>query len=766
MSDTNSRYRYPADRSEASRPDVLTGVLERVTYHDDASGYTVARLAVEGARDLATIVGSFSNPVVGEQLVCEGRWVSHREFGRQFTVERYDTAKPSTLFAIEKYLGSGLIKGVGPVMAKRIVEAFGLETLDVIESQPEKLITVVGIGAKRVAMIRKAWWEQREIRRVMLFLQSHGVSATYAVKIYKAYGDASIQVVEENPYRLAQDIWGIGFKTADKIAQQIGIAVDSPARLEAGLLYTLSEATEFGHIYLPEPKLIKSASDILTVEPSTLPPVLDLMIREARILAELLPAEQAAGSPVRAIYHPALYYTEVGLAAQLRRRLRLQDPKPASREKIDAWIDAQERAGGLTLSPEQRDAVAGALENRILVLTGGPGTGKTTVTNLIAKAFEARKWRILLASPTGRAARRLSEVTGREASTIHRLLKFDPTTRKFQHDETNPLPCDVLIADEVSMLDEVLAHSLLKAIPEEARIVFVGDCDQLPSVGAGAVLGDIIASGVVPSVRLTQVFRQAQESLIVTNAHRIRQGVFPTLVKPTPEARRTSNCLWIEVETSEEAATQAVKLVRKTLPALGFGPDDIQALSPMHRGSAGVGFLNDLLQEAVNPGDPAGERPELTRGSRRFRPGDRVIQLVNDYEKNVFNGDTGVIVSIRFEDRLLDVRFPEAVVEYDFADCDQLQLAYALSIHKSQGSEYRAVVLVLCSSQYMMLQRNLLYTGITRARDLCLLVADKPAVSRAVRNDKTTRRYTRLTERLRASDPSDDRHDTPGEIPG
>ncbi len=742
-----------------ARPmDVVTGVLERVTYHNEENGYTVARLAVEGARDLVTVVGNFSNPIVGEMLVCEGSWTAHREFGRQLTVQSYSTSKPATAFAIEKYLGSGLIKGVGPVMAKRMVDLFGLDTLDLIEREPRKLLRVDGIGEKRVAMIQKAWNEQREIRNVMLFLQEKGVSATFAVKIYKTYGDKSIATVEQNPYRLAQDIRGIGFKTADKIAQQLGVAIDSEQRLEAGLLYTLSEATDFGHLYLPEPKLLTSAAEILQVETEKIAPALEEMAAAQTVLAEDLPGLEMAGRPLRAFYHPALYYTEVGLAGQLRRRLELPLEKTLSREKILAWIAKQETAQGITLSDEQKEAVALALENRVFILTGGPGTGKTLTTNTIAKAFDAQKKRILLVSPTGRAAKRLSEVTGREAQTIHRLLKFDPATHAFQFNETNPLACDVLIADEVSMLDAVLANNLLKAVPETAQIVFVGDSDQLPSVGAGHVLGDMLDSGVIPSTRLSQVFRQAQESLIVTNAHRIRKGEFPTLVPP--KERSGQNCLWIDVDegateelkSSEIGAMQIVKLARKTLPALGYAKDDIQVLTAMRRGGLGVDYLNELLQEALNPADPTGRKVEFSRGSRRFRVGDRVIQLVNDYDKNVFNGDVGVITDIKTDDQLLLVRYPEMTVEYDFADYDELQLAFACSIHKSQGSEYPAVILVIHSSQYMMLQRNLLYTGLTRARSLCLLVADKRAIGSAVRNNKTTKRYTRLAERLREKD--------------
>ncbi|HZP81513.1 MAG TPA: helix-hairpin-helix domain-containing protein, partial [Chthonomonadaceae bacterium] len=448
--ETYSPQSEPSAAAPVRQPlETLTGVLERLTFHNEENGYTVARVAVEGARDLVTVVGNFSNPIVGESLFCEGRWVSHREFGRQFQVERYSTTQPATAFAIKKYLGSGLIKGIGPVMAERMVDLFGTDTLDIIEKEPRKLLRVQGIGEKRVEMIQKAWDEQREIRNVMLFLQGHGVSATFAVKIYKTYGDKSIATVEENPYRLAQDIRGIGFKTADKIAQQLGFAVDSERRLEAGLLYTLSEATDFGHLYLPEPKLLQSAAEILGVEPAQLAPVLETMAAAQAVIAEEIPGIEMAGRPMRAFYHPALYYTEIGLAAQLRRRLLLPPSKPLSREKIAAWLEKQEQAQGVTLSQEQREAVALALESRILVLTGGPGTGKTTVTNLIARAFDAQKKRLLLVSPTGRAAKRLSEVTGREAQTIHRLLKFDPATHSFQFNDTNPLPCDVLIADEV-----------------------------------------------------------------------------------------------------------------------------------------------------------------------------------------------------------------------------------------------------------------------------------------------------------------------------
>jgi exodeoxyribonuclease V alpha subunit len=671
----------------------IEGVIERVTFHAEDSGYTVARLAVEGERDLVTIVGSMGDPTPGESVRVFGRWTSHREYGRQFQVERYDTIRPATAAAIEKYLGSGLIKGVGPVMAKRIVAMFGLETLDVIEQSPRKLLRVEGIGEKRVEMIKRAWAEQKAIREVMLFLQGHGVSATYAVKIYKTYGDDSIKVVETDPYRLAKDIWGIGFKTADKIAQNMGFAPDSEPRLRAGLLYTLSEATDYGHLYLPEPVLIEKAAEILGVEADRLPPLLAQMAGTEEVIVEEVIGSLGRGvvgngvpqSPndlttqlPSAVYHPALYHTEIGLANRLRRLAKTPAPERAAEDKVSAWLDYQAGAIGIELSEEQKQAVYMALTSRFLVLTGGPGCGKTTVTNLICKAFEARRKRILLASPTGRAAKRLSEVTGRPAQTVHRLLKFDPASHGFQHNEQNPLECDVLIADEVSMLDAVMAHNLLKAVPEDAQVVFVGDADQLPSVGAGNVLGDLIASGAVPVCRLTHVFRQAAQSLIVTNAHRVNHGEWPLLI--SPKEREGKDCLFVEVEDGKAAADMVVTLATRSLPRLGFSPADIQVLSPMHRGESGVGHLNERLQQAWNP--PHERKPEFARGSRRFRLGDRVIQLVNDYDRQVFNGDIGTITAIDHINQSLTVAFPEAEVVYDFADYDELQLAFALSIHK------------------------------------------------------------------------------------
>lgn len=730
-------------RPVVSTLEELEGVIERVTFHAEDTGYTVARLSVEGERDLFTVVGAMGNPVPGESVRLYGRWTSHREYGRQFQVERYDTVRPATAAAIEKYLGSGLIKGIGPVRARKIVEKFGLQTLDILDTAPRKLLHVEGLGEKRVEQIKRAWAEQKSIREVMLFLQGHGVSATYAVKIFKQYGDAAIRTVETDPYRLAKDIWGIGFKTADKIARQIGFAHDSEPRLRAGLLYTLSEATDYGHLYLPEPVLLKQAAEILGVEAERLASLLLAMEKAGEIMIEHTQAQPPAPPPV---YHPALYHTEIGLANRLRRLAQTPATERVSEEKLETWLAYQTRAQKIELSEEQKRAVAMALTSRILVLTGGPGTGKTTVTNLICRALEARRKRIVLASPTGRAAKRLAEVTGRPAQTIHRLLKFDPATRGFQYHEQNPLPCDVLIADEVSMLDATLALNLLKAAPEEAQVILVGDSDQLPSVGAGNVLGDLIASRAVPVCRLTQVFRQAAQSLIITNAHRINRGEFPLLATPKEWADR--DCLFVEAEDSKAAAQRVVTLATRSLPRMGFSPADIQTLSPMHRGEAGVGHLNERLQDALNP--PRPHAPEFVRGSRRFRVGDRVLQLVNNYDKQVFNGDVGTITKIDPVEQTLTVQFPEAAVEYDFADYDELQLAYAMSIHKSQGSEYPAVILVVSSSHYTMLQRNLLYTALTRARKLCVIVGEKRAIGRAVQNNRATKRFTLLAERLKA----------------
>jgi ATP-dependent exoDNAse (exonuclease V) alpha subunit len=1155
------------ETAEDAPLDQLEGTIERITFHNEENGYTVARLLPEGGRDVITILGSFSNPVVGESLVCHGTWTRHAQWGRQMQVARYEVVRPATAFAIEKYLGSGMVKGIGPVMAKRIVEKFGEEALDVIEEHPKKLLEIYGIGKKKLDQIERAWHDQREIRTIMLFLQSHGVSPAYAVKIYKTYGDKSIHVVEQNPYQLAQDIYGIGFKTADKIAHEMGITENDPRRIEAGVVYVLNESVESGgNAYLTADELDTKAREILAVE--SVSSAVDTLAAGGRLIIE--PATFMGETEV-AIYPPSLHKTECGLADRLKRLLAQPMKQPPNPAKFDAWLSTLLEKHGFPLSEEQRDAVKVALLSRFMVLTGGPGTGKcvrgdtlvlgksgvrpildhwchandgdtampdsfrphtveviakdcvtptshayyggqretvrvtthlglelegtpnhrvwamtsdgpgwlrldeivpgtpiavrrgddvwgdnelsqdlaylfgvisgdggqsrsdtvtitnndlsllercrdifathfgtrgcivptrntfdlrlygigrrerlselglhlcrsegkvvpssvlcatracviqylaglfdtdgnihkrangqvtaeitlksrelirqlqvlllnlgmvscvsrrtityryrdrlpekrdywrlsmmgrdvdlfmkavptrkaipvqdricntnrdtvplpgqfirhlfthsgrrsrrewwawkreikgersatrerllhmletyapdiecrqsaalqeacrecyywdrvvttapataqvydlsvpgeesfvangfvnhnTTSTKAIVTAFEALNKVVLIASPTGRAAKRASEVTGREAKTVHRLLEFDPEQRGFKRGPDSPLECDVLIVDECSMLDMVLSYSLLKAVPNEAQVVFVGDVDQLPSVGPGNVLRDLIDSGVVPVARLSQVFRQAAQSLIITNAHAINQGKFPSL----PPASEGRDCAFVKAEEPEEVAEKIVAVVARSLPKRGYLPGDIQVLTPMQRGSAGAAHLNTRLQETLNP--PLPEKAEVARGSRLFRVGDRVMQMVNNYDKGVYNGDIGVVASVSHEESVLGVQFTDAQgttdVSYEFSDMDELTLAFATSIHKAQGSEYPVVVLAIHTQHYMLLQRNLLYTALTRAKKFAVLVGSQRAIAMAVKKQSDTKRHTRLKERLQGT---------------
>ena len=730
--------------AEGRALDTLEGVIERITFHNADNGYTVARLLPPNARDVITILGNFSNPVVGESLVCHGTWSHHAQWGRQMQVARYDVVRPATAFAIEKYLGSGMIKGIGPVMAKRIVDKFGEDALDVIEEKPRKLLDIAGIGQKKLDRIQQAWQDQREVRNIMLFLQSHGVSPAYAVKIYKTYGSKAIAVVEKNPYQLAADIYGIGFKSADKIARAIGIAEDDPRRIQAGVVYVLNEAVETGgNAYLTEDELTKKAHEILEVE--DIASAIDELAFTGRLVLEPL---EFMGRTETAIYTPSLHTTERSLAERLL-RLISTPLAPADPKKLDQWLTALVEKQDRPLSEEQHSAVLTALTSRFMILTGGPGVGKTHTTNTIVAAFEDLKKNVLLASPTGRAAKRLAEVTGRDARTVHRLLEFEPEQRGFKHNAENPLECDVLIVDECSMLDMVLSYSLLKAVPDGAQVVFVGDVDQLPSVGPGNVLRDLINSGCVPVARLTEVFRQAAESLIITNAHAINAGRFPQL--PPPSAMR--DCAWLDADEAEEVADKVIAVVAKSLPKRGYLPSDIQVLTPMQRGSAGAAFLNQRLQEVLNPAMEG--KPEVQRGSRLFRVGDRVMQMTNNYDKGVYNGDIGSVGDINHEDDTLTVHFTDAQgsteVVYDFADIDELNLANAVSIHKSQGSEYPVVVLALHTQHYMLLQRNLLYTALTRARKFAVLIGPQRAIAMAVKKQSDIHRHTRLKERLQGT---------------
>lgn len=719
--------------TSADRYSTLEGVLERVVFFNEENGFTVARLQVAKRRDLVAIVGVLPSPMPGETLRLKGEWVVDNKFGEQFRVQSCLSVLPATLTGIEKYLGSGLVKGIGPIMAKRIVARFGLETLDIIEDSTEKLQEVDGIGLIRVERIAKAWQEQREIREVMIFLQGQGVSSTYAVKIYKAYGDKSISVVKENPYRLALDISGIGFKTADKIAQNMGIDSTSPMRAEAGIIHVLSELVDEGHVYYPYEELKGKAADLLKVERDILDTALATLAEQRRVVIEDHPE-------FRAVYLTPLHVAEVNVAIRLK--TLLNSPKQLPQIDIEKAIEWVQRVNQIELAEMQKEALRKAVTGKVVVITGGPGTGKTTLVNSFIKILEKKGQRIALASPTGRAAKRLSEVTGREAKTIHRLLEFSPSEGGFKRNEENPLDADLVIIDEVSMVDILLMNHLLKAIPTMATLLLVGDVDQLPSVGPGNVLKDIIASERVETIKLTEIFRQAQESLIVVNAHRINRGEFLQL-KASPGQQ--SDLYFINREEPEKVIAVIKELCQRRLPqAFHLDPlEDIQVMTPMHKGTIGVANLNAELQSLLNPNGKA-----VARGGRLFRVNDKVMQIKNNYEKEAFNGDIGQIVGINLEEQKLMVKFEDRVIDYDWSELDELVLAYAISIHKSQGSEYPAVVIPLLTQHYIMLQRNLLYTAVTRAKRLVVLVGSKRAITIAIKNNKVQFRYTNLGSRL------------------
>ncbi len=711
----------------------LEGVLERIVFFNEENSFTVARLQVPGRHDLVTIVGALSLPTPGETLRLRGQWVVDTKFGEQFRVESCLSVLPATIVGIKKYLGSGLVKGIGPIMARRIVDRFGLETFDIIEDSPERLQEADGIGPIRTERITRAWQEQKEIREVMVFLQGHEVSPAYAVKIFRAYGDKAISVVKENPYRLALDISGIGFKTADKIARSMGIDPNSQIRAEAGIIHVLSELVDEGHVYYPYEDLKKTASVLLEVDQAILDTALATLVKEDRILIEELPE-------AKAVYLVPLYVAEANVARRLK--TLLESPKQLLQIDVEKAIEWVQGINHITLAETQKQALRKAIGGKVLVITGGPGTGKTTLVNSLVRILERKSQRIVLASPTGRAAKRLSEVTGREAKTIHRLLEYSPSEGGFKRNEDNPLDADLVVIDEASMVDILLMNNLLKAIPLTATLLLVGDVDQLPSVGPGNVLKDIIASGCVDTAILKEIFRQAQESLIIVNAHRVNRGEFPELKL---QQGRRSDFYYIERNTPEEVLGVIKELCIKRLPtAFHLSPlDDIQVMTPMHRGTVGVANLNAELQALLNP-----EGKVITRGGRLFRTNDKVMQIKNNYDKEVFNGDIGRIVDIDLEDQKVLVKFEDRVVSYEWSDLDELVLAYAISIHKSQGSEYPAVIVPLLSQHYIMLQRNLLYTAITRAKRLVVLVGSKRAIAIAVKNDKVQRRYTNLAGRI------------------
>ena len=706
---------------------LLRCVVERITYQNPENGYSVLKVKVKGYNDLVTLVGNLLEVPVGSVLLCRGEWKVDKRYGSQFVAATWEETMPATVYGIEKYLGSGLVKGIGPRFARAIVQRFGTETIDIIETEIERLYEVPNIGRKRVAKIRESWEKQKDIKNVMLFLQGYGVSTAYAAKIYREYGKESIDKVRENPYRLADDIWGIGFKTADGIAAKMGYEKEDPRRCRSGILYTLGQLSDEGHVYAGEEQLVKTAGQLLEAG--------ETAIRDT--LAGMLQAEDLILDK-DAIYLPPFYHAECGTSRRLR-----DLAESTGRSLFDGLFDPSSLTAetGIEYDEVQLAAIRQAVTSKVMVLTGGPGTGKTTTTQGIIAALKKAGLRVLLAAPTGRAAKRMSEATGMEAKTIHRLLEYNPQDGYKRNDE-NPLEGDALIVDECSMIDILLMNNLLKAVPVGMRLVFVGDIDQLPSVGAGNVLRDIIDSQRIPVVRLVRIFRQAQKSRIVMNAHAINQGRFPDISNG-----RDTDFFFMREDDPERAAETIVRLVKERLPrAYRESPDRIQVLTPMQRGVVGAANLNLLLQQALNPSGPS-----LNRGGYTYRQGDRVMQQRNNYDKDVFNGDLGYIREVNTEERTLKVDFDGKWVEYDVTELDELTLAYATTIHKAQGSEYPIVVMPVLMTHFVMLQRNLIYTGITRAKKICVLLGAAKALAYAVRNVSVLKRNTRLKERLNPS---------------
>ena len=733
--------------------DHLRCVVERITYQNPENGYSVIKCRAKGFSDLVTVVGLMPETHVGAVLSLDGAWKVDPKYGKQFTAEKFEETLPATVFGIEKYLGSGLIKGIGPKFAKKIVQQFGKDTLDVIEENPDALIEVAGIGQQRVNRIKESWAEQKEIKNIMLFLQSHDVSTSHATKIYKTYGKESIEVVQENPYRLADDIWGIGFRTADIIAGKMGYGEERFARLRSGIMYALNQLAEEGHCYGTREQVLNAAGELLKVDETLLVMTLDEMMHQRDVIVEKaevhLQDMEQNGTAVwntpeseeiqieEAIYLQPFFFSEMGTAKRLTAILQ---GMRRFRVRTEGIIDHVQKKTGMHYDEIQQQAILEAIQNKVLVLTGGPGTGKTTTTIGIISAYREAGAKIVLAAPTGRAAKRLSETTEMEAKTIHRLLEVKPPNG-YQRNEENPLEGDVLIVDECSMIDIMLMYNLLKAVPDDMTLILVGDVDQLPSVGAGNVLSDIIASGCIPVVKLERIFRQAQGSRIIKNAHRINKGQAIDM-----RGGREADFFFAAQETPEAAADLIVKYVTENLPRY-YRADpirDIQVLTPMQRGVVGAVNLNQRLQEALNK-----TRIFLRRGGTEYRLHDKVMQIRNDYNREVYNGDIGFISSVNMEDRELNVNFEGREVTYDATELDELVLAYACTIHKSQGSEYPIVVMPFMMTHYIMLQRNLLYTGVTRAKKILVLVGEKKAVSYAIRNNKAVTRNTRLKERIR-----------------
>lgn len=723
----------------------IQGVVERLTYHSPSSGYTVARLLIENNNELITIIGYFANIQPGQRLQLTGFYKDHPNYGIQFQVTQHQETKHLTEKGIEKYLSSGTFKGIGVITAQKIVAYFGLETLDILENKISRLAEVPGIAKNRIKHIQTAYQSQSCIKSVMFFLQSHGVSTTYAVKIYKQYGNNSITKVIENPYQLVTDIYGIGFKTADKIARNLGIATNSEFRYRCGIIQVLREAGNKGHCFLPQTELIKKTINLLTLPkerilPEDLVALITKMVKNQEIIIE----DNSGALPDQTIcYQPEFYYVEKQLSQKIIERI--YSPIIVDLPRVQRWIKNFTIKTGIQLNSQQQQAVVQAASNKVLIITGGPGTGKTFITRTIVALWKAMGKCVALASPTGRAAQRLSEVTGFEAKTLHRLLEFDPKTYSFKRNQHNPIPATAIVVDEASMLDLFLAYSLMKALDGDTQILFVGDINQLPSVGPGQVLQDLIASDQIPLVELTEVFRQAQTSSIVLSSHHINQGKYPKLEFVSNQPK--SNCLMYAAQNSQEGVEAILNLMSNLVPNLGFDPvQDVQILSPMTKTEVGTQYLNLVLQKLINP--PSHDKTEIILGEMRLRVGDRVIQKKNNYEQEVFNGDLGIVDKIDLNLQEFIINFNDKLVTYNYTDLDKICQAFCITIHKSQGSEYPVVILPIFMQHYPMLSRNLLYTGLTRAKQLAILVGQEKAISLAIKQVDNNQRYTLLAHRL------------------
>jgi exodeoxyribonuclease V alpha subunit len=723
-------------QSQSLAQEVLAGLVERVTFHNTENGFCVLQTKARGHRDLVIVVGHAAIVSAGEWITASGEWINDRTYGRQFKARFLKTSAPASMDGIEKYLGSGMIRGIGPVYAKKLVRAFGEKVFDTIEAEPERLREVTGIGPVRAKRITDAWAEQKVVREIMVFLHQHGVSTARAVRVYKTYGADAVQVMTENPYRLARDVRGIGFKTADAIAMKLGIEKSAMIRVRAGISFALAEAMDEGHCGLPAEELVPLAEQLLEGPPELIRAALDLELSDGTVIAD-----HVGETPC--VFLSGLYRAERAIADRLMQISKGKLPWPwIDPDKALPWV---EQRIGLKLAKSQKTAIRLALITKLLVITGGPGVGKTTIVSSILQVLSAKGVRLLLCAPTGRAAKRMTEATGFEAKTIHRLLEVDPKTGGFKRDSNHRLDCDLLVIDEASMVDVMLMQSLTKAVPDHAALLIVGDIDQLPSVGPGQVLADIIASGAVPVVRLTEVFRQAAKSRIITSAHEINRGSIPDLSKPEDD----SDFYFVQADDPDTAVARIINLVTTRIPQrFGLNPiRDIQVLCPMNRGGVGARSLNIELQTALNPGDDR----KVERFGWTFAPGDKVMQIENDYEKDVYNGDIGHIDAVDPAVGELNARFDGRSVSYGFGELDTLVPAYAVTIHKSQGSEYPAVVIPIMTQHYAMLQRNLLYTGITRGKRLVVLVGQKKAMAIAVHNVSGRRRWSKLEEWLRHS---------------